>query len=109
MQTTSVADFRENISSMLEQTIDRNEPLSISTDSGSVVILSDEEYRGMIETLRLLSIPGMREKLLAGKAEPISERISEQDYLDKLKRSEEQIERGDVVTLTAEQLKAFEF
>ena len=56
MQTTSVASFQKNMSALLAQTIKYNEPLSVCTDDGSVVILSDEDYRSMVETVRLLSI-----------------------------------------------------
>ncbi len=79
MRKTNVKNFRENITALLRQTIQYNEPLSVYTDEGSVVILSDDEYRGMIETLYINSIPGMREKLLAGKAEPLSECVPESE------------------------------
>ncbi len=79
MQTTSVASFQKNISVLLARTIKSNEPLSIHTEDGNAVLLSDEDYRGMMETVRLLSLPGMREKLLEGKAEPLSECVPENE------------------------------
>ncbi len=63
---------------ILEQTIKYNEPVNVVTDNGNVIILSDEDYRGMIETINLLSIPGMREKLIDGKTEPVSDCIPEE-------------------------------
>ena len=79
MQTTSVASFQKNISALLAQTIKYNEPLNVCTEDGNVIVLSDEEYRGMLETVRLLSIPGMREKLLEGRAEPLSMCVPEDE------------------------------
>ena len=79
MQTINAAGFQENISVLLAHTIKYNEPLSIRTEDGSAVLLSDEDYRGMLETMRLLSIPGMREKLLEGKAAPLSECVTENE------------------------------
>ena len=79
MQTTSVASFQKNMSALLAQTIKYNEPLNVYTEDGNVIILSDEDYRGMVETVRLLSIPGMREKLLEGKSEPLSECVPEDE------------------------------
>ena len=79
MQTTSIASFQKNISALLAQTIKYNEPLNVCTEDGNVVVLSDEDYRSMVETVRLLSIPGMREKLLEGKAEPVSECVPENE------------------------------
>ena len=32
-----------------------------------------EEYRGLLETLRLMSVPGMRENLVEGMETPIEE------------------------------------
>lgn len=79
MKSITVANFSKNIFNVLNRAIINHEPFSVSTDKGNAVILSDEDYRGMKETLYLLSVPGMKEKLLAGMAEPLSECISEED------------------------------
>ena len=81
MIATNVTTFRNNIFSLLEQTIKYNEPLSVSTKSGSVVVLSEEDYRGLTESLYLSSVPGMKEKLLDGKSTPLSDCVAE-DELD---------------------------
>ena len=60
MLATNVTSFRKNIFALLEQTIKYNEPLSVSTKSGSVVVLSEEDYRGLTESLYLSSVPGMK-------------------------------------------------
>lgn len=73
MLNTNITNFRKNVFSMLEQTIKYNEPLNISTKDGNAVVLSEEDYRGMMETLHLLSVPGMKEKLLEMKTAPDSE------------------------------------
>ena len=79
MQTTSIASFQKNMSALLAQTIKYNEPLNVCTEAGNVIILSDEDYRGMAETLYLESSPGMTEKLLERKAEPLSECVPEDE------------------------------
>ena len=81
MLATNVTSFRKNIFALLEQTIKYNEPLSVSTKSGSVVVLSEEDYRGLTESLYLSSVPGMKEKLLDGKSAPLSDCVAE-DELD---------------------------
>ena len=78
MHNITVTGFRENMLPILEQTIKYNEPVNVVMDNGNVIILSDEDYRGMIETINLLSIPGMREKLIDGKTEPVSDCIPEE-------------------------------
>ena len=79
MIATNVTTFRNNIFSMLEQTIKYNEPLSVTTKSGNVIVLSEEDYRGLTETLYLSSVPGMKEKLLDGKNTPVSDCVPESE------------------------------
>ena len=61
----------------MEQTVKYNEPLNICTKEGNAVLLSEEDYSGIMETLYLVSIPGMREKLMEAMAEPLSECVDE--------------------------------
>ena len=79
MTSTNIANFRENIVPLLEQTIKFNEPLTVNTDIGNAIVLSEDDYRSLIETLYLTSIPGMEEKLLNGKATPLSDCIPEDE------------------------------
>lgn len=79
MLNTNVTSFRKNIFSLLEQTIRYNEPVNISTKDGNAVVLSEEDYRGMVETLALLSNPAMKEKIMQGKAEALSDCVPESE------------------------------
>ena len=79
MIATNVTSFRKNIFAMLEQTIKYNEPLSVSTKSGSVVVLSEEDYRGLTESFYLSSVPGMKEKLIDGKNTPLNDCVPESE------------------------------
>ena len=79
MISTNITAFRKNVFSMLEQTIQYNEPLNISTKAGNAVVLSEADYQGMMETLYLVSQPGMREQLLEGKNTPLSECLPERE------------------------------
>lgn len=77
MTITNITNFRKNAYNYVEQTIRYNEPLNISTKDGNAVLLSEEDYSGMMETLYLVSAPGMREKIMAGMAEPLSDCVDE--------------------------------
>lgn len=79
MINMNVTNFRKNIFELLEQTIKFNEPVNISTKDGNAVILSEEDYNGLIETLTLSSIPMMKEKIISGLKTPIEECISEDE------------------------------
>lgn len=79
MATTTITAFRKNIYSIVENTIRFNEPVSITTKDGNAVLISEEEYLGIIETLHLTSYPGMKEKLIDGLNTPLSETVSEEE------------------------------
>ena len=51
MINTNVTHFRKNVSTLLEQTLKFNEPIHVSTRNGNVVVLSEDDYRGILETL----------------------------------------------------------
>ncbi len=70
MSTTNISNFRKNIFDLTEQVINFNEPLTVTSKSGNVVILSEEEYRGIVETIYLSAIPGMEEELVKLKNTP---------------------------------------
>lgn len=79
MLNTNITNFRKNLFGMLEQTIKYNEPVNISTKDGNAVIISEEDYNGLMESLYLNSIPGMREKIMEGMNTPLDECISEDE------------------------------
>lgn len=79
MLNTNITTFRKNVFSMLEQTVRYNETLNISTKEGNAIVLSEDDYRSLMETVNLLSVPGMRDKLLAGRDEPLADCIPESE------------------------------
>ena len=79
MLNTNGTNFRKNLFEMLEQTIKYNEPINICTKIGNAVVLSEEDYNSLMETLYLCSIPGMKESILEGMNTPISECIPEDE------------------------------
>lgn len=79
MLNTNITNFRKNIFSMLEQTIKFNEPVNISTKDGNAVIISEEDYNGLMETLYLSSIPVMKEKIIEGLQTSLDECLPENE------------------------------
>lgn len=79
MLNTNITNFRKNIFGILEQTIKYNEPVNISTKDGNAIIISEEDYNGLVETLYLYNVPGLREKLVEGLQAPVSECIKENE------------------------------
>ena len=81
MTTTTITNFRKNVYSMVENTVRFNEPVNITTKDGNAVMISEEEYLGLIETLYLTSVPGMKEKLVEGLNTPLEETVSEEEVV----------------------------
>ncbi|MDX9871400.1 MAG: type II toxin-antitoxin system Phd/YefM family antitoxin [Clostridia bacterium] len=79
MLNTNATQFRKNLFNILEQTVKYNEPVNISTKDGNVVLISEEDYRGLTETLFLTSIPGMEGHLVNAAKKPITEGIPESE------------------------------
>ena len=48
MLNTNITSFRNNIFEMLEHTIKYNEPVNISTKDGNAVVISEEDYNGLV-------------------------------------------------------------
>ena len=77
MTTTNITNFRKNAFNYVEQTVKYNEPLNICTKEGNAVLLSEEDYSGIMETLYLVSAPGMRKKIMDGIATPLEDCVDE--------------------------------
>ena len=64
---------RRNFESVLDRVIRQGDTVSIAVDDGAAILVNQEEWDGMIETLYLQSIPGLKESIMEGKAVPLSE------------------------------------
>lgn len=63
MVTVNATQFRKDLFSILDQTIEGNEKCVITTKSGNAVIVSEEAWNSLMETLYLLSDPHMLESI----------------------------------------------
>lgn len=79
MKEINITNFNENVFSILEQVVRSNEPISISTKIGKAVILSEEMYNGLMETIYLSSVPGMKDALAEGMNTPLNECLTEEE------------------------------
>ena len=79
MTNINVTNFRKNIYELLEQAIKYNEPINISTKNGNAVVLSEEDYNNLIETLYISSIPGLKDDIIEGMKENIEDCVDEDE------------------------------
>lgn len=71
MTNVNATNFRKNLFEYLNQAVDFNDVISVSTKNGNAVVMSEEDYNSLMETLYLMSHPGTREEVLTGMQEPI--------------------------------------
>lgn len=75
MKTVTATGARQNLYRLLEEVHD--EPVQIVGKNTTAVLVSEEDWRAVQETMYLLSIPGMRESILAGMTEPLEDTSAE--------------------------------
>lgn len=62
---------RADLYRLIDQTSESHQPILISGKRSSAVLVSAEDWQAIQETLYLLSVPGMRESIKKGMAEPL--------------------------------------
>jgi len=72
MQALTASEARANLYRIIDETAQSHEPIIISGKRTSAVLLSAEDWSAIQETLYLLAVPGMRESIRAGMAEPLA-------------------------------------
>ncbi len=71
MRTVTVTHARNNLYKLIDETAEANEPIHISGKRTNAVLLSEEDWQSIQETLFLISIPGMRESIIKGVKTPV--------------------------------------
>ena len=80
MDTLTASEARANLYRLLDQTSETHQPITISGKRNSAVLVSSEDWESIQETLYLLTVPGMRESIKEGMAEPIEDCSKELDW-----------------------------
>lgn len=73
MTTITATEARRLLYKLLDEVSDSHEPVQITGRRGNAVLVSEDDWRAVQETLHLLSIPGMRESIREGMATPVEE------------------------------------
>ena len=67
--TITATEARQQFYQLLRKSVKGHVPVKITSKNGDAVILSEEDYEGLLETLELLSVPGMRRSIREAKAD----------------------------------------
>lgn len=71
MTTITASDARERLYRLLDETAEEHRPVLITGRRANAVLISEEDWNSLQETLHLLSIPGMRESIREGMETPM--------------------------------------
>jgi len=69
MTTFSASKARQNFFSLLKKSLKGHAPIKITSPAGDVILISQEDYESLIETLELLSIKGLAKSVREAKAD----------------------------------------
>ena len=72
MTTLTASQARSQLYRLLDQTAASHEPVQIAGRRHNAVLISEEDWRAMQETLYLVSIPGMRRSIQRGLKTPVA-------------------------------------
>ena len=73
MNSITVTEARKTLYKLINETADSHEPILISGKKANAVLISEEDWNAVNETLHLLSIPGMRESIIEGLQTPLED------------------------------------
>jgi len=72
-----VSEARDRLYRLVDEAAESHEPIVIAGKRGNAVLIAEEDWRAVQETLYLLSVPGMRESIREGLATPVDECATE--------------------------------
>lgn len=73
MTAITASEARANLYRLIDEAASSHQPLLISGKRNKAVLVSEEDWEAIQETLFLLSIPGMRESIREGMETPVDE------------------------------------
>jgi antitoxin YefM len=80
MQTLTASEARANLYRLMDQAAESHQPIIITGKRTSAVLISNEDWQAIQETLFLLTVPGMRESIKQGMAEPLASSATELEW-----------------------------
>ncbi|MFP4549002.1 MAG: type II toxin-antitoxin system Phd/YefM family antitoxin [Fidelibacterota bacterium] len=80
MNNTNITNARKNLYKVVKQVNETHEPVHIYGKKGNAVIVGEEDWKNIQETLFLASIPGMRESIIKGMEEDPEDCTEELDW-----------------------------
>ncbi|HUT71109.1 MAG TPA: type II toxin-antitoxin system Phd/YefM family antitoxin [Anaerolineae bacterium] len=80
MLALTATEARSKLYRLIDEAASSHEPIIIKGKRANAVLISEDDWRSIQETIYLLNIPGMRESIREGLATPIEECTQELDW-----------------------------
>ena len=80
MTSVTATEARKQLYKLIDDVADSHEPVQITGKRGNAVLVGEDDWRAVQETLHLVSIPGMRESILEGMATPVEDLEDQLDW-----------------------------
>lgn len=72
MTTIRATQAKSKLRQLMDQTARSHKPIVITDERSNAVLISEDDWHAIQETVHLLSIPGMRESIRKGLKTPLS-------------------------------------
>ena len=73
MKSINIKNAEKNLYRIIESVNKTHEPVCITGEYNSAVLVGEDDWKSIEETLHLLSVPGMRDSIIEGMNTPLSE------------------------------------
>ncbi len=80
MKTISITEARKTIYKLVDEVSETHEPIQVYGKRNNAVLVSEEDWRAIQETLFLTSIPGMKESIIEGMNTPLEDTFDELNW-----------------------------
>jgi len=80
MTSLTATEARKNLYNLLDDVAESHQPVQIAGKRHSAVLVSEEDWRAIQETLYLTSIPGMKDSIAKGLKTPVDKCKQELDW-----------------------------
>ncbi|WP_018952450.1 type II toxin-antitoxin system Phd/YefM family antitoxin [Thioalkalivibrio sulfidiphilus] len=80
MAGITATEARSNLYRLIDETAESHQPIVIMGKRNRAVLVSEEDWAAIQETLYLLSVPGMRESIREGMECPVDECAEDLDW-----------------------------
>ena len=79
MYNTNVTNARANLYNLVNMAIDNSEIVNINTKNGNALLISEDDYNSLVETLYLSADPEYKRSLIEGKNTRLEDCVDEED------------------------------